>query len=250
MDNFLKIEIPFYNAEKYIKRCLYSVLSQKYENYKIILTNDNSSDNSDKIIKEILEQYPDKIKYIVNKERMGAMYNHQRAVFDFCEDNDIVLHLDGDDYLYNKNVLSYINDFYNEKECWIMYGQYKFLSGRNGTSRAYKNEEEFNKKREIDFFTSHIRTFRAFAFKEIKNQDPELTCFKDLNGNWYSMTCDVAMMYPLLEVCGYEKVCFNDKVLYIYNDQNLISDVKVDYKKQISIHEQINKKPKFKKLKK
>ncbi len=62
------------------------------------------------------------------------------------------------------------------------------------------------------------------------------------------MTCDVAMMYPIMEICGYEKVAFNDKVLYIYNDSNPISDVRVDMRLQIEINNEINLKPKFNKL--
>jgi glycosyltransferase involved in cell wall biosynthesis len=249
--NNIKVDISFYNADKFIERCLMSVLTQDYQNFHIILINDGSNDNSDKIIQEILKVYSDKITYINNIENMGAMYNHQNMVLNYCEPNDIVVNLDGDDWLSNSNVLSYINDFYKSNDCWLMYGQYKFLSsGRYGTSKPYLSEEMFEKKRELDFMVSHIRTFKAFTFQEIKNQDPELNCFKDSNGDWYSMTCDVAMMYPLMEICGYEKVKYNDKVLYIYNDTNPISDVKKDMGLQLRIHNEINNKPKFKKLNK
>lgn len=246
MNNFI-VDVPFYNAEKFIERCLNSILTQKYNNYKIVLTNDASTDSSDIIIQKILKEFPDKIIYIKNSENMGAMYNHQNVAFNYASPDSIVVHVDGDDWLSEKNVLSYINDFYNNNDCWMMYGQYSFLSGRHGTSKPYDSKEMFDMKRNLDFMVSHIRTFKGHVFHEIKNQDPELNCFKNSNGDWYSMTCDVAMMYPLMEICGYEKVKYNDKVLYIYNDSNPISDVKKDMRLQLSIHHEINKKPKFKK---
>lgn len=246
--NTFKIDIPFYNAEKYIERCLMSVLTQKYDNFHIILTNDASTDKSDEIIQEILKEFPNKITYIKNDKNMGAMYNHQKMAFNYCDPEDIVIHLDGDDLLINKKVLSYINEFYNKNNCWMMYGQYKFISGRAGTSKPYLSEYDFNRIRELPFVVSHIRTFKAFAFHEIKNQDPELRCFKNSLGDWYPMTCDVAMMYPLMEICGYEKVKYNDKILYLYNDNNPISDVKKNMQLQLSINYEINSKSKFKKL--
>ena len=245
MEQELKIVIPFYNAESYIEKCLLSVLTQKYDNFHIILINDASTDKSDEIIQGYLS---DKITYIKNETRMGAMYNHQNAVFNFCNPNDIVVQVDGDDMLYNKNVLSYINDVYYLYDCWMMYGQAIYSNGRAGNAKPYLSKEEFENKRNLPFYVSHIRTFRAFAFHEIKNQDENLSCFKDESGNWYDMTCDVAMMYPLMEVCGYERVFYNSKVLYIYNSDNPICDYKIDLEKQERIHKEIlNKKP-FKQL--
>ena len=113
--NSLKLDIPFYNAEKFIRKCLLSVLTQNYNNYHIILTNDASTDSSDKIIQEIIKMFPNKITYIKNETRMGAMFNRQRAAFEHCNSSDIVIHLDGDDWLSDKKALSYIDDFYNKK---------------------------------------------------------------------------------------------------------------------------------------
>lgn len=249
MNNSFKIVIPFYNAENFVEKSVLSALTQRYENFKIILINDCSSDSSHERLQSLLSEFQDKIVYIKNDKRMGAMYNHQMAVFEHCEKDDIVVQLDGDDWFVNKNVLSYINDFYNNSNCWMMYGQAQYLSGRRGNAKEYNSIEEFNNKRNVfDFYISHVRTFRAFLFHDIKRQDPELKCFKDNNGDWYSMTCDVAMMYPLMEICGYEKMKYNDKVLYIYNDSNPIQDFKIDLHLQESIHREILRKEPFKQI--
>ncbi len=228
MNRFV-IVIPFYNAEKYIVRCLMSAFTQRYSEYKIVIINDASTDKTDELINELIKTIPIycDFEYIVNERRMGAMYNHQWAVYNHSSGEDIVVHLDGDDYLSNKKVLSFIDGFYNENDCYLMYGQYKRDTGEIGTSKPFESESAFNSLRSLPFVFSHIRTFRSKLFYEIKVQDPNLSCFKDTKGNWLGVSCDVAMMTPLLEIAGYNKIKFNSKPLYVYNDKNPINDFKV-----------------------
>lgn len=47
----ISIIIPIYNVEKYLNRCLDSVMKQSFQDIEIILVNDGSTDNSDNIIK-------------------------------------------------------------------------------------------------------------------------------------------------------------------------------------------------------
>ena len=66
MDNNLpkiSVIVPVYNTEKYLSKCLDSIVNQSYENIEIIIVNDCSSDDSEKIIKEYEQKYPNKIKY-------------------------------------------------------------------------------------------------------------------------------------------------------------------------------------------
>ncbi len=53
---FVSILIPCYNEEKYIKKCLFSVSKQSYKNYEVIIIDDNSKDNSLKLIKEFISK--------------------------------------------------------------------------------------------------------------------------------------------------------------------------------------------------
>lgn len=66
----LSIIIPVYNAEKYLKRCLESVINQKYENMEVIIINDGSTDSS----MSICEMYANRDKRIklYHKENGGA----------------------------------------------------------------------------------------------------------------------------------------------------------------------------------
>lgn len=57
----ISIIIPIYNVEKYLNRCLDSVMKQSFQDIEIILVNDGSTDNSDNIIKSYL--FDERIKY-------------------------------------------------------------------------------------------------------------------------------------------------------------------------------------------
>lgn len=71
MDNIkVSIIIPVYNAEKYIDKCLNSVLNQVLQDIEIIIINDGSTDNSIKILRKLLEQ-DSRIK-LISKENKGA----------------------------------------------------------------------------------------------------------------------------------------------------------------------------------
>lgn len=52
MEEKVSIIIPVYNAEKFLEKCLDSVVNQTYKNIEIICINDGSIDNSEKILKQ------------------------------------------------------------------------------------------------------------------------------------------------------------------------------------------------------
>lgn len=91
----ISIIIPVYNAEKTIERCLNSILEQRYTDYEIILVNDGSEDNSEKIILEYAEK-DDKIKYF-SKENSGVAdtrnYGIEKATGNY------IIFVDSDDYV-------------------------------------------------------------------------------------------------------------------------------------------------------
>lgn len=53
---YFSIIIPIYNAEKYLSKCLDSIIEQDFENYELILVNDGSTDNSLKICQEYIHK--------------------------------------------------------------------------------------------------------------------------------------------------------------------------------------------------
>ncbi|PNQ82626.1 glycosyltransferase, partial [Paenibacillus sp. F4] len=57
----ISVIVPVYNVEKYLRKCLESLVNQTMENIEIIVVDDGSTDQSSEIIKEYKEAHPDKI---------------------------------------------------------------------------------------------------------------------------------------------------------------------------------------------
>ena len=59
----LSIIVPTYNRAGYLKECLNSIICQNYPNLEIIVTDDNSTDNTEEVVKEYIKKYS-YIKYV------------------------------------------------------------------------------------------------------------------------------------------------------------------------------------------
>lgn len=87
--------IPVYNAENKLKRCVESILNQKFSDYEIILVDDGSTDNSAEICKVYCDRF-DKIKFI-SKSNGGAA-SARNCGLSHAE-GDYILFVDSDDYV-------------------------------------------------------------------------------------------------------------------------------------------------------
>jgi glycosyltransferase involved in cell wall biosynthesis len=239
MQNKFLILCFFHNAAEYIEKCIGSIISQDYQNYRVLFVDDASTDNGFDLIDD-----NERFIKIKNQENKGLLYNYATYLPIHANEDDIIIVLDGDDSLYGNKVLSYLNDFYNEHNCLVTYGQSLWTDGRKGFARPY-TQQEFNNLRKTQFLASHLRTFKYECFNELMNQDPNFDCFKDKNGNFYMMAGDVATMYPIMEIAGFEKVKYIDKILYLYNIHNPISDHVKNQQLQWDINNEINNKKKL-----
>lgn len=103
-----KIIIPTYNSEKWINKCIDSVLNQTYKEFTLVIVDDCSTDNTKKICRD----YQRKDKRIVYIELEEKRYNGgtrnvgiQTPIL-----SDYTLFLDNDDWFYNDKCLERIND--------------------------------------------------------------------------------------------------------------------------------------------
>lgn len=94
--NKVTIVIPVYNSEKYIAKCLESVLNQTYKDFEILVINDGSKDNSKKIIDEYAEKYPEKIKAI-HQENKGVSITRNNAIK--MVKTEYIMFMDNDDFI-------------------------------------------------------------------------------------------------------------------------------------------------------
>lgn len=238
------VVIPSYNNQRWYIDNLQSVLSQNYDNFQVIYTDDCSPDNTGNLVEAYLTEHDlgNKVSLIKNTDRRGALHNLYTMIH-MCPDDAIVVTLDGDDWFPDNEVLTRLNAVYSANDVWLTYGQFKMHpSGIQGWACPMPDYiVENNVFRDFQHLPTHLRTFYAWLFKEIK--------LKDLLylGEFYPMTWDMAMMFPMIEMAG-ERHQFIPEIMYMYNDANNLSDHHVSRQFQAYLAQIIKKKPHYKRL--
>lgn len=90
--------VPVYNTEKYLKKCLDSLVNQTYKNFEIIVVNDGSTDKSSNIISKYQKKYKNII--VIDKENEGLSMARNRGVQK--SSGKYIIFVDSDDYVSNK----------------------------------------------------------------------------------------------------------------------------------------------------
>jgi glycosyltransferase involved in cell wall biosynthesis len=242
--NRFVIVIPSYKNKDWVRKNLLSALNQQYPLFRIIYTDDFSQDGTVEEVEEIIKLYDssNKISFVKNTERLGAMANMYNMVHS-CEDDEIIVVLDGDDWFANSQVLERLNQEYSKGNVWITYGQYRsFPDNAIGCSRQIpQNVISTNSFRRFNWCSSHVRTYYSWLFKKINKED----FFH--NGKFLEMTSDLAAMFPMLEMAGKNQAFISD-VLYIYNCTSPINDSKVNLNLQQGLEKIIRDKTPYQPL--
>lgn len=92
----VSIIVPVYNVEKYIEKCLTSLVNQTLEDIEIIVVNDGSKDNSKKIIEEFIQRYQKKIVYL--EKENGGLSDARNYGIPYAK-GEYIAFLDSDDYV-------------------------------------------------------------------------------------------------------------------------------------------------------
>lgn len=102
----LSVVVPVYNAEKYVSRCLDSLLVQGVEDYEIICVNDGSTDGTKKVLETYRNAYPQIVR-IVDQENSGCPAARNAGIM--AARGNVLTFCDADDYLI-PNAYSYLLD--------------------------------------------------------------------------------------------------------------------------------------------
>lgn len=221
---------PFYNSWGYIDKCIDSVASQSYDNYRHILICDNSDDLL--VASNHIGNLPESIKskYVLKyrTERYGALRNQVTEIEAIGDPNTIIMLLDGDDWLINNNtIFHYYNQLHSNHD--FTYGScYSLADSLDLIAQEYSLDTRINKSFKKELFPwnvpyTHLRTFKRFLFDNINYNQ-----LKDGNGNFLIEGGDIALFYELIKNTDPYRIKAVKDVLTVYNDLNPLNDYKVN----------------------
>lgn len=122
----ISIIIPVYNVEKYIKRCVDSLLNQTYKNIEIILINDGSTDNTIRIIKENYRKNKNII--LINQKNSGPAVARNNGIKH--AKGKYVMFIDSDDFTDPTYVENYYYAIKNTKYDVVIGGYKRFVENK------------------------------------------------------------------------------------------------------------------------
>ncbi|GAD05890.1 Beta-1,3-galactosyltransferase / Beta-1,4-galactosyltransferase [Porphyromonas crevioricanis JCM 15906] len=101
----VSVLIPVYRVEKYVARCLYSVLNQTYRPLELVIVDDRGGDRSMEIVRELLPESSSElqIRLLQNETNRGVAYCRQKLLEEAS--GDYCLYLDSDDYWHSPDSL-------------------------------------------------------------------------------------------------------------------------------------------------
>lgn len=94
----ISVIVPVYNVEDLLSKCLDSLVNQTFDDYEVIVVNDGSPDNSQKIIDEYYKKYPNIIKPL--KKENGGLSSARNYGLKYAN-GEYILYVDSDDFVSN-----------------------------------------------------------------------------------------------------------------------------------------------------
>jgi len=224
-----RIVTPYFNAQDYLRIYLYSLKRQINSNFKCYLTDDCSTDDSANVVKETIGS-DNKFSLVVNLDKRYALGNIVTTIdsIDDIDDEDIIILLDGDDWLSCDKVLSHLEFVYNQNDCLMTYGSYAFFPFKSKgvePSQYPDSVVENNLYRKDTWRASHLRTFKYKLWKRLNYEDLKF------NGEYLKYAYDQAIMLPLLEMSR-SRAKYIEEVLHVYNRTNPLNVDKIKRSEQ------------------
>lgn len=193
---WLSVVVPIYNAQNYLDRCVRSVLSQTFRDFELLLMDDGSTDQTQRICEAYAAKDP-RVKYC-RKENTGSYHN--RLCGFYQANGAYITAIDSDDYYLSDTVLQTLYDAIRETPCdFLQFGikqVYRHLSRRGLVNQddCFVTGEAFRKK-------EYIRLFGVFT--------PDQHLFACIGGKMYSRR----LLKDLPAIDPPERLFFGDDVV-------------------------------------
>ena len=196
---FISICIPIYNTEHFIERAILSVINQSFQDFEIIIVNDFSNDNTEKIIRKI-QLEDNRIKIINHSKNLGVYHSRVEAALN--SKGKYILFLDPDDMLLNDNLFKELfnynkeNNFdiieflvyeKNEGEKKIYYPEYHIFNHNHNYTTKIIYQPELS---DIIFYQPRTKNYTSIICRTIWNKifkrEIQLKTIKYIGNDYYN----------------------------------------------------------------
>lgn len=210
-----------YNVAKWIPINVAMVKYQSYHDFLCVYVDDNSKDNTFEILKR--ETHEDNRFVILQNPDSGSQGAAYMYAYDWINTNalagknDVIVEIDGDDWLSSVFVLDYLYEIYKNSNIWMTCGQYQIYPtmGLGGHYNMYFDDsiDKENTYKKHPFPYSHLKTYRKFLLDKIDRHD----LIDKETGKIFKFAWDHALCIPMVEMAGKDRIYVCRDVLYVLN---------------------------------
>ena len=205
MKPVISIIVPIYNVEKYLPRCIESILNQSFKEFELILVDDGSSDNSGKIC-DIYAEKDERVK-VIHKENGGVSSARNAGVK--ASNGEYIGFVDPDDYI-DREMYKNLYELCENNNCDI--GICKL--GREVDGKLLNNNKE-KKMLELDKIEAMKELFKGELYRfSLCNKIYKRKCFKNVSFPEGRIHEDLSTTYKLF--ANSNKVIYTAYEGYIY----------------------------------
>lgn len=215
-EKLISIIVPVYKVEKYIRKCINSIINQTYKNIEVILVDDGSPDECGKICDEYKEK-DNRIKVIHKKN--GGLSDARNAGLDICN-GEFVCFIDSDDYVL-ENYIEYLYMILKENNANISCCNFEYIYD-NKIVKEFKNDKEkihnydkINALMEL-LYQKNIDTSMWAKLFDIK-------LFDNIRFPYGKIYEDFAVFYKLLLKTNKLVYSNQKKYLYLQREESILS---------------------------
>uniref|UniRef100_A0A7S4JPY1 Glycosyltransferase 2-like domain-containing protein n=1 Tax=Guillardia theta TaxID=55529 RepID=A0A7S4JPY1_GUITH len=233
--SYFVIIITGYNFQDEIEKALSSVCSQNFPFLRLIYFDDGSTDRTLNVTRTYLRKHPAcgfKATILISPQRRGQSFARQAAVRHVL-DHEVVVFVDGDDWLMDNSSILYLNEVFHTPELWprsartnqllpplMTYGnvvqfRYGKLMSRTMTTEVFPEKVKLaSSYRSHKWISHHPRVALGWLAKSVPD-----TAVMDWSCRWLTRCSDMAQSFFMLEHADGRMVRAN-RTLYVYNFDN------------------------------
>ena len=206
--SFIFIVLTHNNIDS-IDQNIDSILMQKYSNFRVVYIDHQSSDGTTSHIKKAAKRKDRKVS-LIECEYDHQVYERYYNFVSQSKDDEIIIHLYGNDWLAHEDVLVRLNQNYTNPDVWLTYGQYIDSVNLEKGIHDPKPKKTLYKKRvqRAPWVVAPLKTYYAGLFKKLHIETGFFISIKDEN----------ALLIPMAELAK-AHVRFIPDVLYIHNEK-------------------------------
>ena len=219
-----EVVVPSYNCMNWLPTCLGSIAMQDWPDVAVTVIDDASPDPTQPTF--ILGFCRERgWTAWLNDDNMRMPRNLWRVLQGGGNPDDVIVLVDGDDWLPHSQVLDELAEVYTDPDVWLTWGSYTRWPDPDympnpalpwppdvvaaNSYRRHNSSTPFN----------HPLTFRRHLWERITRAE---LC--DDDGVWFPAGYDAAIMFPMTELAGARHGRFLPRTLYVYNEGNPLSD--------------------------